>query len=99
MSRFDEVFAELQGKINAAIAVIAANPELAVQVREAIDAAEAAEVLAEQQAQDDARANALQTVISDVGAVLREVAPLPSDTPPPVEEPSVEETPIEEPPA
>lgn len=87
MARFDEVFAELQGKISAAIAVIAANPELAVQVREAIDAAEAAEVLAEQQAQDDARANALQTVISDVGAVLREVAPLPSDTTP-VEEPA-----------
>lgn len=64
------------------IQIIAADPELAVRVREAIDSAEAAEVLAEQQAQDDARANALQGVISTVGAVLRDVAPLESDTAP-----------------
>jgi hypothetical protein len=82
MARFDDVFAELQAKIGAAIAVIAANPELAVQVREAIDAAEAAEVMTEENRQDDARANVLQSVISDVGAVLREVAPLPTDEPP-----------------
>jgi hypothetical protein len=81
VAQFDDVFAELQAKIGAAIAVIAANPELAVQVREAIDAAQAAEVVAEENRQDDARANALQTVISDVGAVLREVAPLPTDNP------------------
>lgn len=81
MALFDEVFSELQAKISAAIAVIAANPELAAQVREAIDAAQAAAEIQEQQAQDDARANALKTVISDVGAVLREVAPLPTDQP------------------
>lgn len=82
MARFDEVFSELQAKIGAAIEVIAANPDLAVQVRQAIDAAQAAEVVAQEQAQDDARANALKNVISSVGATLREVAPLPTDTPP-----------------
>lgn len=82
MARFDDVFAESQAKIGATIAVIASDPELAARVREAMDAAEAAEVIAEQQAQDDARANALSNVITQVGAILREVAPLESDTPP-----------------
>lgn len=82
MARFDDVFSELQAKIGAAIGIIAADPELAARVRAAIDAAEAAEVLQEQQAQDDARANALQGVISTVGATLREVAPLPTDQDP-----------------
>lgn len=82
MARFDDVFSELQAKIGATIAIIAADPELAQRVRAAIDAAEAEAVVQEQAAQDDARANALQTVISDVGAVLREVAPLDTDTPP-----------------
>jgi hypothetical protein len=82
MARFDDVFAELQAKVGATMAIIAADPELAARVRSAMDAAEAEEVLAEERAQDDARANALSSVISQVGAVLREVAPLESDTPP-----------------
>lgn len=88
MAKFDEVFAELQAKVGATMAVIAADPELAARVREAMDAAEAAKVLEEQAAQDDARANAIQTMISGVGAMLREVAPLPTDDAP-VEEPTV----------
>lgn len=82
MAKFDDVFAELQAKIGAAISVIAADPELAARVRAAIDSAEADAVVAESQAQDDARANVLQSVIADVGAVLRQVAPLESDTEP-----------------
>ena len=81
MARFDDVFSELQAKIGAAITVIAADPELAARVRTAIDEAEAAAVVTESAAQDDARANVLQGIISDVGAVLREVAPLPTDNP------------------
>lgn len=93
MARFDEVFAELQAKIGAVVAVIAADPELALRVRAAIDAAEAEKVVEEQAAQDDARANVLQGVISDVGALLRQVAPLDTDTahePEPEPEPVVE---------
>ena len=85
MARFDDVFAELQAKISATIAVIVADPELAARVREAMDAAEAAEaaeVIEEENRQDDARANALSSVISQVGAVLREVVPLSTDNPP-----------------
>lgn len=61
MARFDDVFAELQAKISATIAVIVADPELAARVREAMDAAEAAEAIEEENRQDDARANALCT--------------------------------------
>lgn len=82
MARLDDVFAELQAKISATIAVIVADPELAARVREAMDAAEAAEVIEEENRQDDARANALSSVISQVGAVLREVVPLSTDNPP-----------------
>ena len=73
--------------------MIAADPELALRVREAIDAAEADAVVVEAQAQDDARANALKGVITDVGAVLREVAPLETDQPP------VDTPPVDTPPA
>lgn len=73
MARFDDVFAELQAKISATIAVIVADPELAARVREAMDAAEAAEAIEEENRQDDARANALSSVISQVGARQRPV--------------------------
>ena len=59
MAKFDEVFAELQAKMGAAIAVIAQNPELAAQVKAAIDSAQTAAEIAEAEAQDEARANAL----------------------------------------
>ena len=88
---FDQVFAELQAKMNAAIQVIAQYPDVAAEVRDAIDQAQTAAEIAEGQAQDDARANALNTVITDVRAVLQEVAPRPTDVPvEPVPEPEPE---------
>jgi hypothetical protein len=72
MAQFDQVFSELQAKMAAAMAVIAQNPELAQQVREAIDGAQAAAVVEEAQAQDDARANALNQLIVGVRGVLAE---------------------------
>lgn len=67
MAQFDQVFAELQAKMAAA-----------KQVREAIDNAQTEAEIAEQQAQDDARANALRSVIVDVrGALAQAVEPTP----------------------
>ena len=74
MAQFDQVFAELQAKMAAAMAVIAEPPEVAQQVREAIDGAQAAAVEVEAQAQDDARANALSQMIVGVRGVLAESA-------------------------
>lgn len=73
MAKFDEVFAELQAKVGAVIAVIAADPALAAQVKAAIDSAEAAAVAEEQRAADDARANALAQMIVSVRQTLAEV--------------------------
>lgn len=73
MARFDEVFAELQAKMASAIAVIAQYPEVAAEVRAAIEAADTEAEIVEQQAQDDARANALSTVIVDVRGALAAV--------------------------
>jgi hypothetical protein len=107
MAQFDEVFAELQAKMAAAMAVIAQNPALAQQVREAIDGAQAAAVVEEAQAQDDARANALNQLIVGVRGVLAESVGITVEEPvevvdepvvevvQPVEEPAVE--PAEEP--
>jgi hypothetical protein len=74
MAQFDAVFAELQAKMAAAMAVIAEHPEVAQQVREAIDGAQAAAVEAEAQAQDDARANALSQMIVGVRGMLADAA-------------------------
>ena len=74
MAQFDQVFAELQAKMAAAMAVIAQDPEMAQAVREAIDGAQAAAVVEEAQAQDDARANALSQMIVGVRGVLAEAA-------------------------
>jgi hypothetical protein len=69
---FDQVFAELQAKMSAAIAVIAQYPEIAAEVRDAIDAAQTEAEIAEGQAQDAARANALASVMTEVRTVLAE---------------------------
>ena len=82
MAQFDEVFAELQAKMAAAMAVIAQNPELAQQVREAIDGAQAAAVVEEAQAQDDARANALSQLIVGVRDVLADSVGVTVEEPP-----------------
>ena len=86
MAKFDEVFAELQAKMDAAMAVIAQNPELAQQVREAIDGAQTAAAIQEAAAQDDARANALSQMIVGVRGILAEaVGEVPTVEEPPVE--------------
>lgn len=77
--KFDEVYAELQAKMTAAIEVIAKYPDVAAEVRAAIDGAQTAAEIAEAEAQDEARANALATVITDVRGVLAQVAPRPAD--------------------
>lgn len=77
MARFDDVFAELQAKMAAAMAVIAQDPAMAAQVRDAIEGAQAEAVVAEAQAADDARANALNQMILGVRATLAE-----ADVPP-----------------
>lgn len=74
MAQFDQVFAELQAKMAAAMAVIVQDPVMAQQVREAIDGAQTAAEIVEQQAQDDARANALGAMIVQVRGVLAEAA-------------------------
>ena len=78
MASFDEVFAELTAKMNAAMGVISSYPEVAIQVRDAIEGAITAAEIQEGQAQDDARANALNGLILGVRQVLADaVAPTP----------------------
>jgi hypothetical protein len=84
MAKFDEVFADLQAKMNAAMAVIAQDPVMAAQVRAAIDGAQTAAEIEEAAAQDDARANALNTMVVNVRGILAEAVG--------------EEVPVEEPP-
>lgn len=75
MAKFDEVFADLQAKMNAAMEIIVQHPEVAAQVRQAIEGAQTAAEIAEGQAQDEARANALNTVLLGVRETLAQVAP------------------------
>jgi hypothetical protein len=71
MAQFDEQLADLQAKLSAAMAVIALHPEVAVKVADAIDSVtiDPAKV-AEDKAQDDARANALARVAESARAIL-----------------------------
>ena len=102
MAKFDEIFADLQAKMAAAMEVIAQDPVMAAQVRVAIEGAQTAAVIAEEQAQDEARANALNNLVLGVRQTLAEAAPDALPTPPveepPVSEPPAEEPPVEEPP-
>lgn len=95
MAKFDEVFAELQAKMGAAMAVIAQNPELAQQVREAIDNAQTEAQIAEEKAADDARANALANMIVGVRGVLAEAVGVEVSVEAPVSEEPVVEEPVE----
>lgn len=88
MAAFDEVYAQLAAKMDAAMAVIAANPEIAAQVKAAIDSAVIPTEIQEQQAQDAARANALNNIILEVRQVLAAAVPAPD--PEPVYEPPVD---------
>lgn len=70
MAKFDEVLAELQAKLSAAMTVIAQYPDVAAEVRAAIGTAQSDAEIVEAAAQDDARANALNTVLSGVEDTL-----------------------------
>lgn len=76
MPTFDIKFSELQAKITAVIDMLIQEfPEAAIRAREVIDTAVAdAEVEATVQA-DEARANAIATLITGAGQMLATVAP------------------------
>lgn len=82
MSSFDPVFAELQAKLSAVVAMLVTEfPDAAIRAREVIDGAQAqAEVEATVQA-DEARANALQSLIVQARQALATVAPEPQPAP------------------
>ena len=87
MARFDDVFADLEAKMAAAIAVISQDPEMALAVKNAILGAQAQAVIEAENRADDARANVLATMVSDVAVALEQAAP----TPPVEPEPEPEE--------
>lgn len=78
-AKFDEVYADLNAKMTAAMNIIAQDPALAAQVKAAIDNAhnndEIVEQIVEQQMQDEARANALATSMQAVRDILNAVVP------------------------
>lgn len=82
MAKFDEVFADLNAKMTAVMNIIAQDPALAAQVKAAIDDAHNTDEIIEQQAQDEARANALATSMQTVRDILAAVVPV---EPPPAE--------------
>ena len=61
MAEFDDALGDLNGKLAAISTVLDAHPNIAAEVRRALENATAIAV-AESQAQDDARANALARV-------------------------------------
>lgn len=83
MPTFDMKFSELQAKITSVLAMLIAEfPDAAIRAREVIDTAVAdAEVEATVQA-DEARANAIATLITGAGQMLAAVAPDPPADPP-----------------
>jgi hypothetical protein len=70
MARFDEEFAKLKTQLTAALAVIAQYPEVAAEVKTAIDSAENPTVLTEGEAQDEARANVITNLLDNLGSAL-----------------------------
>lgn len=79
MAKFDDVFAELQAKMAAAMAVISQYPDVAAEVRTAIEGALTEAQVQEQQAADDARANALNQLIVGVRQTLSEAVEAPPE--------------------
>lgn len=79
MAKFDPVFAELQAKLAATLAVLENHPEIADEVRDAVQAVNTpipdtrgvASAM-----QDEARANALSTALSDFDAALGVTPPV-----------------------
>jgi hypothetical protein len=68
MARYDEVFADLQAKQAALLAVIAAHPEIADEVRAAWTATP--DGVPVDDPTDEARANALAAVLREAEAVV-----------------------------
>ena len=68
MARYDEVFADLQAKHSALLAVIAAHPEIADEVRAAWTATP--DGVPVDDPTDEARANALAAVLREAEAVV-----------------------------
>jgi hypothetical protein len=71
MARFDDQFALLTAQLQAALAVIAQYPEVAAEVKTAVEEA-TPDGITEGQAQDEARANVLSTLIAEVSTALDE---------------------------
>lgn len=72
MALFDDQFALLQAQLTAALGVIAQHPDIAAEVKAAVAAAQAPSDVTDGQAQDDARANVITTLINNVSSVLDE---------------------------
>jgi hypothetical protein len=70
MALFDDKFALLQAQLTAALDVIAAHPDIAAEVKTAVDAAQPPSDVAQGQAQDDARANVIDNLINDFSSAL-----------------------------
>jgi hypothetical protein len=68
MARYDEIFADLQAKHSALLAVIAAHPEIADEVRAAWTATP--DGVPVDDPTDEARANALAAVLREAEAVV-----------------------------
>ena len=69
MALFDDQFAILSAQLQAALAVIAQYPDVAQEVRAAVNAAQPSDTT-DSEAQDDARANVLINLISDFNTAL-----------------------------
>ena len=73
MAQFDDTLADLQAKLTAMNAVLTAHPEVAAKVAAAVDGATvdpATVKTSDDQAQDDARANALARTIETARKAL-----------------------------
>ena len=77
MALFDDTLGQLHGTLAAIGKVLDAHPNIAAEVKKAVDNADAATV-AESAAQDEARANALARTLE---ATIGKVAPLKKATP------------------
>lgn len=73
MATFDEVFADFQSKMDAAMEALKDYPEAAAAVRAAIAGAPEREVVVAEDRADEARANALAAVVSNVATQLATV--------------------------
>jgi hypothetical protein len=73
MARFDDEFAKLQVRLQAALDVIAAHPEIAAEVKAAVDVADVNDPVAEGLVQDEARANVIVNLLANVDSTLQAV--------------------------